>query len=374
MINKQRLVDEFIELVQIDSETTKEEKIGAVLKEKFTSLGLEVVEDDAKEKTGHGAGNLICTWHGNVPSADPIYFTSHMDTVVPGEGIQPKIEDGIIRSDGTTILGADDKAGIAAMLESIRTIQENNLPHGTIQFVITVGEEAGLVGAKALNASLLQAKYGFALDSDGEVGNIIVAAPYQAQFNIQVNGKTAHAGVAPEKGISAITVAAKAIAKMPLGRIDEETTANIGRFEGGTQTNIVCDKVHITAEARSLSEEKLHTQVNKMTTAFEETAKEMGATAEVNSEIVYTGFKYTKEDTVVQIAMKASERIGRKPKLLRSGGGSDANIIAGYGVPTVNLSVGYKDIHTTNEHIAIGDLVKLTEMVNAVVQEVVANT
>lgn len=370
MINEERLVAEFLELVQIDSETTKEEKISAVLKEKFTVLGLEVVEDDAKEKTGHGAGNLICTWPGNVPTADPIYFTSHMDTVVPGEGIQPKIEDGIIRSDGTTILGADDKAGIAAMLESIRTIQENNLPHGTIQYVITVGEEAGLVGAKALDASLLQAKYGFALDSDGEVGNIIVAAPYQAQLKIKVNGKTAHAGVAPEKGISAITVAAKAIAKMPLGRIDEETTANIGRFEGGTQTNIVCDEVNITAEARSLVEEKLHRQVEKMTTAFVDTAKEMGTTAEVESEIVYTGFKYTEEDTVVQVAMKASERIGRTPELLRSGGGSDANIIAGYGIPTVNLSVGYKDIHTTKEHIAIKDLVKLTEMVNAVVAEV----
>ncbi|TXK87170.1 M20/M25/M40 family metallo-hydrolase, partial [Parageobacillus sp. SY1] len=217
--------------------------------QKFEALGLHVIEDDAAAKTGHGAGNLICTLEATKEGVDPIYFTSHMDTVVPGKGVKPSIQDGYVVTDGTTILGADDKAGLAAMFEAIRVLKEQNIPHGTIQFIITVGEESGLVGAKALDPSLIQAKFGYALDSDGKVGNIVVAAPTQAKLKVVVYGKTAHAGVAPEKGVSAITIAAKAIAQMPLGRIDEETTANIGRFEGGTQTNIVCDRVDILAEA-----------------------------------------------------------------------------------------------------------------------------
>src|SRR5699024_8236788 len=181
---------------------------------------------------------------------------SHMDTVVPGKGVKPSIKDGYIVSDGTTILGADDKVGLAAMLESIRFIQENELEHGTIQFVITVGEESGLVGAKALDPQAVQAKFGYALDSNGKVGDIIVAAPTQAKLFTVIKGKTAHAGVAPEEGISAITLAAKAVAKMPLGRIDDETTANVGRFECWKQTYFVWDHIEIPAEARLFTPEK----------------------------------------------------------------------------------------------------------------------
>lgn len=370
MINKERLLEEFLQLVQIDSETKHEAEIAQVLKTKFTELGLHVYEDDTTGITGHGAGNLICTLEGTKEDADPIYFTSHMDTVVPGKKVKPSIKDGYIVTDGTTILGADDKTGLSAMFEAIKVIKENNLPHGKVEFIITVGEESGLVGAKALDPKLMTAKYGYALDSDGEVGNIIVAAPTQAKVNAKIVGKTAHAGVAPEKGVSAITMAAKAIAKMPLGRIDSETTANIGRFEGGTQTNIVCDLVYIFAEARSLVPEKMEKQVQKMKEAFESTAKEMGGSAEVEVEIMYPGFKFGEGDHVVEIAKRAAKRIGRNSELLTSGGGSDANVIAGNGIPTVNLAVGYEDIHTTNEKMPIEELVKTAEMVVAIVQEV----
>lgn len=370
MINEQRLVDEFIQLVQIDSETKHEGKIALRLKALFSELGVEVIEDDTTEVTGHGAGNLICTLQGTKQEVDTIYFTSHMDTVVPGNNVKPSISDGYIVTDGTTILGADDKAGIAAMLEAIKVLKEQNVEHGTIQFIITVGEESGLVGAKVLDPALLKAKYGFALDSDGPVGNIIVAAPTQAKVNTIVNGKTAHAGVAPEKGISAITVAAKAISKMPLGRIDEETTANIGRFEGGTQTNIVCDYVEIFAEARSLLPEKMNKQVEAMKSAFETTAKEMGTTADVHVEVMYPGFKLGDGDEVVEVAKKAMEAIGRTPRLLKSGGGSDANIISGFNIPTVNLGVGYEEIHTKNERMPIQELVKVSEAIVAIVKEV----
>ncbi|MEC2075452.1 tripeptidase T [Metabacillus fastidiosus] len=370
MINKERLLEEFLQLVQIDSETKHEAEIAQVLKKKFTELGLHVYEDDTTGITGHGAGNLICTLEGTKEDADPIYFTSHMDTVVPGKKVKPSIKDGYIVTDGTTILGADDKTGLSAMFEAIKVIKENNLLHGKVEFIITVGEESGLVGAKALDPKLMTAKYGYALDSDGEVGNIIVAAPTQAKVNAKIVGKTAHAGVAPEKGVSAITMAAKAIAKMPLGRIDSETTANIGRFEGGTQTNIVCDLVYIFAEARSLVPEKMEKQVQKMKEAFESTAKEMGGSAEVEVEIMYPGFKFGEGDHVVEIAKRAAKKIGRSSELLTSGGGSDANVIAGNGIPTVNLAVGYEDIHTTNEKMPIEELVKTAEMVVAIVQEV----
>ncbi|AZB43474.1 M20/M25/M40 family metallo-hydrolase [Bacillus sp. FJAT-42376] len=369
MVNQDRIVEEFLELVKIDSETKFETEIAKVLKEKFTALGLHVTEDDTTGVTGHGAGNLVCTLEATKEGIDPIYFTSHMDTVVPGKGIKPSIKDGYIVTDGTTILGADDKAGLAAMFEAIRVLKEENIPHGKIEFVITAGEESGLVGAKALDPKLMTAKFGYALDSDGKVGDIIVAAPTQAKVRAVIKGKTAHAGVAPEKGVSAITIAAKAISKMPLGRLDEETTANIGRFEGGTQTNIVCDHVDILAEARSLVPEKMEAQVEKMKAAFEEAAQELGGQAEVDIQVMYPGFKFGEGDHVVEIAKRAAAAIGRESRLLTSGGGSDANVIAGNGIPTVNLAVGYEDIHTTNEKMPIEELVKTAEMVVAVIEE-----
>ncbi|MDP4170047.1 MAG: M20/M25/M40 family metallo-hydrolase [Bacillota bacterium] len=371
MINHERLLNEFLELVQVDSETKFEAEIAKVLKQKFTDLGLDVFEDDTTAVTGHGAGNLVCTLEGTKEGVDTIYFTSHMDTVVPGKGIKPSVKDGYVVTDGTTILGADDKAGLAVMLETIRVLKEQNIPHGTIQFVITVGEESGLVGAKALDSSLMKAKYGYALDSDGLVGNIVVAAPTQAKITTVIYGKTAHAGVAPEKGVSAITIAAKAIAKMPLGRIDEETTANIGRFAGGQQTNIVCDRVDILAEARSLIPEKMEAQVAKMKEAFETVAEEMGGRAEVDVQIMYPGFKFGEGDQVVELARQAAAKIGRSCELQQSGGGSDANVFAGFNIPTVNLAVGYEEIHTTNERMPVEELGKLAEMVIAIIGEVV---
>ncbi|MFP7170955.1 M20/M25/M40 family metallo-hydrolase [Terribacillus halophilus] len=369
-INEDRLVEQFVELVQVDSETGDEKEIAEVLKKKFTELGVEVREDDSMKETGHGANNLVCTWKGDVDSAETIYFTSHMDTVVPGKGIKPQIKDGYITSDGTTILGADDKAGLAAILETIKVYNEQELPHGTVQFVITAGEESGLVGSRALDSSLLTAAFGYAIDSDGPVGDIVVSAPTRATVLAKVYGKTAHAGVAPEKGVSAITVAAKAISKMPLGRIDEETTANIGSFAGGKQTNIVCDYVEILAEARSLEASKMEAQVQKMKQAFEKTAESMGARAEVEIKVEYPGYKQKAGDRVVEVARAAAKTIGRDSKLTSSGGGSDANVIAGFGIPTVNLSVGYEEIHTTNERIPVGELVKTAELVAAIIREV----
>lgn len=363
-----RIVEQFLELVQIDSETYHEENISPVLQTILKELGFDVYVDDAHTKNGHASGNIIATLKGNTTDIDAIYFTAHMDTVVPGVGIKPIIkEDGYIYSDGTTILGADDKAGLAALIELARRIKEQNIAHGDIQYVITAGEESGLVGAKFLEHEKVYAKYGFAVDSDGKIGEIIVAAPYQTKISATLTGKTAHAGVEPEKGISAITIAAKAVARMKLGRIDSDTTANIGRFEGGKATNIVADEATVLAECRSLEKDKVEAQAADMKAAFEEAAKEMGGSADVAVENMYPGFRFTDDDLVVQVAQQAARLIGREPKLTQSGGGSDANVIAGYGIPTVNLAVGYEFIHTTNERIPVEELEKLADLLVAIV-------
>ncbi|MCE3202079.1 M20/M25/M40 family metallo-hydrolase [Paenibacillus sonchi] len=371
MISQERLIQEFMELVRVDSETGNERQIADVLIEKFSALGLTAIEDDSKERTGHGAGNLFVTWPAEEGTAAPkLLFTCHMDTVVPGKNIQPSLgEDGWITSDGSTILGSDDKAGLAALFEAIRVIQEQKLAHGQIQFVITAGEESGLLGARNMDPSHLDAEFGFALDSNGEVGAIAVAAPAQAKVTMQIFGKSAHAGVNPEDGISAIQVASKAISAMKLGRIDNETTANIGKFAGGGPTNVVCDHVQLDAEARSIVQEKVELQIASMREALETTAREYCAESEFRSEIIYPAFSFNEHDPVVQLAERAITSMGLTPRRFPSGGGSDANVFNGLKVPTVNLAVGYENIHTTKERIKAGDIVKVAELVVAIVKE-----
>jgi tripeptide aminopeptidase len=378
MIQQNRLVDQFLQLVRIDSETKREREIADALKALFAGLGLEAYEDDTAAATGHGAGNLVFTLEAAPGCEDvpTVLFTCHMDTVAPGIGVKPRIDDdGYIRSDGTTILGSDDKAGIAALIEAIRVLREGNIPHGKLLFVITAGEESGLRGSRAMAANppaALKADYGFAIDSNGAVGDIAVAAPTQARIQIAFIGRSAHAGVNPEDGISAIQVASRAISRMPLGRIDFETTANIGSFAGGGATNVVCERVDIAAEARSLVQEKLDRQLAAMKTACETAAAEMGAKVEFASEIVYPAYKYDESAPVVRLAMKAVEAIGRKPRTFHTGGGSDANVFNGMGIPTVNLAVGYENIHTTGEQMPISELVAAAELVVAIVKEAAA--
>lgn len=367
-INEDRVVKQFIELVGIDSETKDEAEISNYLKNLFSELGLEVEEDTSKERTGHGANNLICTLRGT--GAGPtIFFTCHMDTVVPGKNIKPLITDGYLHTDGTTILGADDKAGIAALIEAIRTIQEQDIPHNDVQFIITVGEESGLIGAKEIDKELIEALFGYALDSDGPVGNMVVQAPAQAKLNVQIIGKTAHAGLEPEKGVSAITVAGKVIAALPMGRIDAETTANIGSIRGGEQTNIVCDYVQIESEARSLSKSRLEELVKIQVETIKKVVSEENAEAIVEVKDMYPAYHVEEDMEVVQLAKRAAKNIRLESNLLSSGGGSDANIFSGYGLPTINLALGYEYIHTVNERIKITYLQQAAALTVAIITE-----
>jgi tripeptide aminopeptidase len=357
MINQDRLISTFLELVQIDSPSGQEEKIAQHLATELTSIGLSVERD--------AMGNVIARLAGE---GQPILLCAHMDTVGPGRGVKPLVKEGIITSDGTTILGADDKSGVAVILEVLRVLVEQGLPHPPLEITLTVSEENGLKGAKGLDLARFRAQEGLVLDSGGEIGTIIVAAPSHDKIRAVAHGKAAHAGVEPEKGINAIVVAAEAIAAMPLGRIDEETTANIGRIQGGTATNIVPDRVELAGEARSHDERKLEAQVHAMTGALKEAAERRGATVEINVERSYSAFRLSEEDGIVRKAIAAAKTLGLTPVLMPSGGGSDANIFNAQGIATINISTGMAKVHTTEEYIAVADMSKCAEFLLAILR------
>jgi tripeptide aminopeptidase len=357
LINESRLVQTFLELVAIDSPSGQEEAVGALLMQRFAALGGEVVRDEH--------GNVIARWPG--AGNDWLMLSAHMDTVGKDTGIRPQIRDGIIYSDGTTILGGDDKSGVAAIIEVLLSLREENLPHPPLEAVISVGEEVGLQGAKWLDKSKLRARQGYVLDSGGAIGSIVVSAPSQDSLRIVVRGKKAHAGSEPENGINAIRVASEAIAAMPLGRIDFETTANIGVIEGGTATNIVPDEVNIRGEARSRNSAKLDSQTAAMVHAFEDAAARHGARAEIAVVRSYNAYRFTPETPVVVRAAQAARRLGFEPTYRDSGGGADANIYAQAGIYCAVLSTGMDDVHTPQEHIAISDMVDAARLLQEIV-------
>lgn len=370
MINNERLINEFLELVQIDSPSSKEGAVAKVLAKKLESIGCEVLIDDAGVKTGGETGNIIATLKGNRPGRK-LLFSSHMDTVSPGIGVKPIIDEGngIIKSDGTTVLGSDDKAGISAILEGLRSIKENNIDHADIQVVFSIWEEGGLNGAKNLDYSKIDADLAFVLDSGGSPGEIIVQAPAQDAIKVKIIGRPAHAGLQPENGISAIMVAAKAIENMNLLRIDKETTANIGIVKGGIATNIVMPELEILAEARSLSEEKLNNQTNHMVEIFKKAAKDFGAEIDIEVKRAYAPFTVEENDEIVLLAKKALSNMGIEGKIGSTGGGSDTNILNKNGIKAVNLGIGMKKAHTLEEYIAIKDLLNSAAMVSELIKE-----
>ncbi|MCX8129278.1 MAG: M20/M25/M40 family metallo-hydrolase [Clostridia bacterium] len=369
MINKDRMVNEFIELVRIDSISLQERKMADVLKQKIAAMGIETFEDSAGDRVGGNSGNILFTVKGSkdVPA---ILLTAHMDTVAPGKGKKPVIEGDIIKTDGTTILGGDDAAGIECILEALRVIREKHYPHGDIQVVFTIAEEIGLLGAKNLDYSKIYAKYGFVLDSDGSIGTVAVRAPSQHKINVTVKGKAAHAGMEPEKGISAVQIAADAICRMKLGRIDEETTANIGIISGGTATNIVCDRIEIKAEARSRNQKKLEEQTEHMKKCFTEAAARFGGSVDFKSELEYPAYSINQNSSIVKILQKAAEGAGVKLLLESTGGGSDTNIINGKGIEAVDISVGMDKVHSVEEQIRISDMVKAAEFLVNIIKAV----
>ncbi len=362
MIQEQRLLDRFTAYVQIDSETKSEGVFAAYLAKQLEELGLEVFFDKAGEVIGSDGNNLVGRLKGTVPG-EPIVLSAHMDTVIPGKGIVPVIKDGVITSTGNTILGGDDKAGIAAIVEALQMLRESGEPHRTVEVVFTIAEEGGLNGAKNLEMSLVTGSKGFVLDSGGSPGQIVVQAPSQDKIEARIYGKPAHAGICPEEGISAIQVAASAIQNMNLLRIDEETTANIGIIRGGDATNIVCPEVWIKAEARSLTEEKLDAQTRHMVKCVEDACNAYGARADIQVSREYGGYSVTEGDPLLSFTENCMAEMGLKPYRASSGGGSDTNIFNNRGLKLLNLGTGMSKCHTLDEYITVRDLTDLTRLV-----------
>jgi tripeptide aminopeptidase len=360
MINKDRLVKRFMDYVKISSETGNEKEFSDLIVKELKELGLEVKRDKAGEKIGSNSNNIYCYLDGKGDKSR--IYSAHMDTVKPGIGINPVIEDGFIKSSGDTILGGDDKAGISVVMEALTTIKEQDITHNPIEIVFTISEEGGLNGSKNIDYSMIKSKEGYVFDSGGDVGTIIDQAPSQKKIRVEIVGEPAHAGGEPEKGISAINVGAEAISKMNLLRIDEETTANIGTFKAEGATNIVNAKAFIEAEVRSLSEEKLKAQTNHMIEVLETAAEKYGAKLKIEIEDLYTAYKYSDKEPLIKEVEKAMEKINIKPMRKSSGGGSDANVFYRNGIKTVNLGFGGNHAHTLKENLKIEEFLKLAEV------------
>ncbi|MCO6451571.1 MAG: M20/M25/M40 family metallo-hydrolase [Caldilineales bacterium] len=347
-INPDRLLATFLELVQVDSPSGHEAEIGLHLAGRLQDLGCSVEKDEV--------GNLIARLDGE--GDDSVLLSAHMDTVGEDWGIKPVIRDGIIYSEGETILGSDDKSGIAVILETLTSLHEqHHLPHPPLEIVISVGEERSLWGARQLDKSRLRSKWGFVFDSGGPIGTIVYSAPSQTSLDVTVRGKKAHAGSEPENGINAIRVAAEAIASMPLGRIDAQTTANIGIIRGGEARNIVPDRVTLVGEARSRDEATLDEQVRLMVDALNDAAARHQASVDIQVQRIYHTYQITPDQRPYAAAARAFETLGFQVRPKMSGGGTDGNIYIAAGIPCVVLSTGMADVHTSDEHIAVQDMI-----------------
>ncbi len=371
MIDRQRLKNFLIELIKIDSLSRREYNVAMRLKRELEELGGSVFIDDAGEKVGGNVGNVVAKFPGNNAHAQPLLLSAHMDTVVPGEGIVPILDGDILRTNGKTVLGGDDKSGVAIICELLRVIRDHHLPCGPIDVVFTICEEAGLIGAKCLDIGQLRARTGLVLDSDS-VGFLFTKAPAANRMEFRVHGLEAHAGVCPEKGINAIKVAAQGIAQMQLGRIDDETTANLGVIEGGMAVNIVPNQVILKGEARSHSSEKLKNQTEHMQRCLEEAAarhsieidgKRHQARVEAKIERDYDRMDVPESAPIVRLVHAAAKNLNLEVQTSATGGGCDANILNQKGLVVANLGTGMREIHTVNEWLDLKDLYLSAQMV-----------
>jgi tripeptide aminopeptidase len=366
------LIETFIEMIKIDSESLAERKMADYVIAKLKPYADTIFEDDAAAKIGGSAGNIIATVKGNRGGLPAVMLNAHIDTVKPGVGVKFTTGGDLIKSTGETILGADDKSGVSVILEIVRRLKEDNIPHGDLLIVLTVAEEIGIKGAAAIDPKHLKADFGYVLDCTGPAGGIFTASPAHDRIDARITGRAAHAGIEPEKGVSAILVASKAISSMKLGRIDEETTANVGVIRGGRATNIIPDSVLIEAEARSHNPEKLARQVVEMRAALENAASETGAEITIDIEREYNCYKLTENMPVIKVALAAARAIGLEPELKTSGGGSDANIFNALGLPSAPLGAAMRKCHTKEEEISISELEEVFNYVMRIVKNPVA--
>ncbi len=373
-INRERLAATFTELCEISSPSKKEGQIAKHLKNIFSGLGADFIyEDGSSEKTGSESGNLIIRFDGNLPERNGTFLACHMDTVEPGEGVEVLRTDDIFTSKGDTILGGDDKSGIAAIIELLTLLKENNTDHATIEVIITTCEEIGLLGAKSLEHDKIQSKFGYALDSSG-INDIIIGAPAANKIKVEVSGVAAHAGLCPEAGINALALTAQALTEISQGRIDKDTTRNFGLIQGGVATNIVPEYVILKGEIRSHSKEKLISYTREVTDIFDKTIEQWKGTdttgdkkPSVKTTITddYPILSLPEDSPVILRVKEAAEICDKKLQYTITGGGSDASIFCSYGLPAAIIATGMKNVHTLDEQIDLKDLVELTELLHA---------
>jgi len=368
-VSSERIAGAFMDLVMIDSPSLEEREVMDRIRSICESMGLDVYEDDTGTKINGDSGNLIVRMKGN-KEAPAVLLMAHADTVPPCRKIKPVRDGDIITSDGTTVLGADDKAGVAVILETLRVLDEDSIAHGEIEAVFTVGEEIRLLGSKNLDYSGLKAKYGFVLDSNGSIGTYVKKAPFHNNISFTVKGKSAHAGIEPEKGISAIKIAADAITRIPFGRIDGETTTNIGVIIGGKATNVVTEEVFVKGEARSRNRARLDEVTDRIKTAFEETARAHGGECQTRIDLEYSGYSVDPGSEIVSILTAAAGECGITLQPEESGGGSDVNNVITAGIETVDLGIGMNNVHSVSENIKISDMAKAAEFMIEIIKAV----
>jgi tripeptide aminopeptidase len=358
----------FLELAAIPSPPGDERRVADRVLAELAALGLEADEDDAGARIGSNAGNILCRLPGRQADGIPILLCAHLDTVPPQGPLLPETgEDGVVRNAGGTILGADDKSAVAAMLEATRRLVAERRPHAGVELLFTPKEEVGLLGACAFDRARLEAELGYVYDQAGPIGSLVLGAPYGQALSVRFHGRAAHAGMAPEEGRSAIAAAARAIADLRLGRLDEETSANVGTISGGTARNIVPEWCSFEAEARSHDETKLADLVQEMLEAFTFAASLADCTVEVEVAETYPGYRFRRGAPVVELAAAALERCGYEVVPVLSGGGADANVFNARGLPCLNLGNGMAEIHTPDEHVAVADLEGMVEVTLALV-------
>lgn len=366
MINSDRILNEFLKMAIIESPTRDERKMADTLKVELEQLGFSVTEDDAGKAIGGNTGNLFAVRKGGIPG-DPLLLCAHMDTVKPVTGKNALVEGDTIRSGGDTVLGADDLAGVVEILEAVRSVDEDAKPCRDLEILFTVSEEFFLKGAENFDASKCRAKEAYILDVDGDIGTAVLAAPTGIRFIANVKGKSAHAAIAPEEGINAIAIAAKAISDMRLGRIDRETTASIGIIKGGEQGNIVPDSCFVEGETRSLSSEKATTQCRHMQECFENAVVELGGSVSFEITKVYDAYGVSEDSAVVRRFKNACKTVGIEPKLTSSTGGSDNSVLSQKGLQGIVVACGMHEIHSVNEYTKLSELTAMAKVVEQMI-------
>lgn len=362
-VNMERVLSRLTEMIQIDSESFHEGPMTDYLQKYFEDRGYEVYRDQAgKIVGGDHSGNLLIHIPGTL-EGEGICLNAHQDTVKPGIGIKPVLDNGILKSSGDTILAADDKSGIVMIMELLDLLKETDTPHRDLYLLFTICEEVGLYGAKNFDYSKLPVKNIFALDGAGKPNVLLKSAAGKDSLTITFHGKTAHGGIEPEKGINAIAVAASAISRVPFGRIDPETTSNIGRIEGGGATNIVTDAVTFTCEVRSHTKKQIDDQVAKIVDACNAAAKEFGATVDIDIDHFCPPHRPDPDSFLCRLTHQAMVDEGLVPEYKVSNGSGDTNIFSGHGFNCSGISTGMFDVHTTGEYLDMDIFAQVTRVV-----------